>query len=71
MSLSNRPFVLIAALIASGLCLFVVLQLVALILPLVLSGPYKWILLPLSILLIAVGGFLRARKGRKASLQPR
>jgi len=68
MSLSNRPFVLLSAIIATGLCLFLGLQVTALMLPFVLSGPYKWLLVPLVILLIALGAIVRARKRRKESL---
>lgn len=69
MSFSNRPLALIAALIAAGLCMFLALQFAALMVPFVLSSPYRWVLPPLSILFIALGGFWRARKKRKPSLQ--
>jgi len=69
MSLSHRPVVLLGALITAGLFLFLALQVVALMLPFVLSGPYKWILVPLAIVLIALAGFLRVRKRPKESLQ--
>lgn len=65
MSLSNRPLALIVAFIVAGLCLYLALQFTALMLPFVLSSPYRWVLAPLSILFIALGGFLRARKRRK------
>jgi len=69
MSFSNRPVVLIGAIIASGLCLFLAFQAAALLLPFMLSSPYRWVLAPIAILLTVIGGFWRGRKKRKASLQ--
>ena len=62
MPISTRPVAVIGAVIAAGVCLFVALQAVALLLPFVLSGSYRWILVPIAILLIGLVGFLRMRK---------
>jgi len=69
MSFSSGPFALIGAIIAAGICLFLAFQATALLLPFVLSPPYRWILAPTIVLLLLLGGFSRARKKRKTSLQ--
>src|SRR5690349_8729668 len=71
MSLASRPLVLVGAIIATGFCLFLALQAAALLLPFVLSGPYRWVWAPLSIVLIVLSGYLRVRKRRKAELPQR
>jgi len=66
MSFSSRPLILLVAVVAAGLCLFLALQPAALTLPFVLSSRYRWLLVTLSILLIVHGAFLRAWKRHKA-----
>jgi hypothetical protein len=68
MLVSSRPVVLLGAIIATGLCLFLGLQAAALLLPFALPGRYLWILAPTPILLVALGAFLRARKRRKGEM---
>lgn len=70
MSFSSSPPALIGALIAAGLCLFLAFQAAALLLPFVMSSSYRWILVPVAILLIGLRGFWHARKKRN-TLQPR
>ena len=67
---STGPLAFIGAIIAAGLCLFLAFQVAVLLLPFVLSGPYRWILAPIAVLLGALGAFLRARKKRKAEFRP-
>lgn len=68
MSFSSTPFAVIGAIVAAGLCLFLAFQAAALLLPLVMSSSYRWILAPIAILLLVLAGLQRARKKRKASL---
>lgn len=68
MSFPSSPLALIGAIIAAGLCLFLAFQAAALLLPFVLSSSYRWILAAVAFLLMALGAFLRARKGRKVQL---
>jgi hypothetical protein len=71
MSVSSRPLVLLGAIMATSLCLFLAFQAAALLLPYVLSTSYRWILAPLSVLLIAFVAYLRVRKRHKAALSSR
>ena len=71
MPFSSRPVVLVGAIVAAGLCLFLAFEAAALLLPFVLSSSYRWVLAPLAILMIALGAILRARKRRKAAFPSR
>ena len=52
---------------AASLCAYLALRFAGLVLPFVLYSPYRWILQPLSLLMITVGGFVWAKKRRDAS----
>lgn len=69
MSHSSSPLAVIGAIVAAGLSLFLALQAAALLLPFVLSSSYRWVLAPIAILLLVLGGLQRARGRRKASLR--
>ena len=69
MPFSSSPLALIGAIIAAGICLFFAFQAAALLLPFVMTSSYRWIVAPITILLMVVALLQRARKKRKASLR--
>lgn len=69
MSHSSSPLVLIGAIIAAGLCLFLAFQAAALLLPFVMSSSYRWILMLFAVLLLVLGSLQRVRKKQKPSLR--
>jgi hypothetical protein len=66
MSFSSRLLILLGAVFASAVCIYLAVQFAALSLPFLLSSPYRGTLSPVTIFLFALGGLLRARKRRRA-----